>query len=97
LLLLKWLDFQKKDSCVRYRTSFCDNQEYCIDYLLKENCIPLKLYNKELPINIKKYNNLKKLCETRAIEAKYHFEYLSLKISGNLPDVMDETDIEDQE
>jgi hypothetical protein len=50
-----------------------------------------------LPINIKKYNNLKKLCETRAIEAKYHFEYLSLKISGNLPDVMDETDIEDQE
>jgi hypothetical protein len=89
--------FSKNDSCVRYRTSFCDNQEYCIDYLLKENYIPLKLYNKELPINIKKYNNLKKLCETRAIEAKYHFEYLSLKISGNLPDVMDETDIEDQE
>jgi hypothetical protein len=54
--------FSKNDSCVRYRTSFCDNQEYCIDYLLKENFIPLKL-----KINIKKYNNLKKLCETRAM------------------------------
>ncbi|KAF2902767.1 hypothetical protein ILUMI_03412 [Ignelater luminosus] len=52
-------------------------------------------YNGELPINTKKLKNLLDLCKTLTIKKQYHGEYYALRTSNNVPDVLPETDIED--
>lgn len=52
-------------------------------------------YSTSLPITKKKYNNLKTMCEENTIPPRYHSEYLSLKHSTAVADVLNETDIED--
>lgn len=52
-------------------------------------------YSAPLPISKKKYNNLKTMCEDNTIPPRYHSEYLLLKHSAAVADVLDETDIED--
>ncbi|CAH0562933.1 unnamed protein product [Brassicogethes aeneus] len=57
---------------------------------------PIKeAYKSELPITKTKFNNLKEMCEKNTIPPEYHHEYLALKHSVNVPDVLDETDVED--
>lgn len=54
-----------------------------------------KNYHICLPISKTKYENLKTMCEN-IIPPRYHNEYLLLKHSAQIADVLDETDIEDE-
>lgn len=52
-------------------------------------------YSVPIPISKKKNEDLQKLCLENIIPATYHTEYLMLKHANNVPDVLAETDIED--
>ncbi|KAK4887439.1 hypothetical protein RN001_003710 [Aquatica leii] len=87
--------FSKEHFIVNYTNSFIKPLDSTFEYSLKTCGILKSVYNSELLINIKKYNNLEKLCESDTIKPIYHKEYLSLKNSGAVPDVLPESDAED--
>nr|CAI5822717.1 unnamed protein product [Callosobruchus analis] len=82
--------------CMRISTAYePDCTFYEINWTIKNTEAIPPIYNKELPINKKKLDNLTNLCRTLAIKPQYHVEYLTLKASSNVPDELPETDIDD--
>lgn len=92
---IKKATFYKSNYDLKIKYSFCDSNEDTVFFKLKSNSKPKNAYKSELQINKMKYDNLKTLCETHAIKPEYHYEYLTLKTSPNIPDVLNETDCED--
>lgn len=93
---VKIITFFKHNSMIVYKYSFSDTKECSSTFELKDyDSEPKKCYNAELPINQKKYNDLKNLCQSFAIQPNYHFEYLTLRTNTAVPDVLPESDIED--
>lgn len=56
---------------------------------------PTIAYSSELEINDKKFKDLKTMCEKKIIENQFHSDYLNLKYNGQIPDVLADTDEED--
>lgn len=52
-------------------------------------------YLSDLPINKKKLDNLLDLCKKLIIKKEYHSEYFSLSSNASVPDILNESDIED--
>lgn len=73
-----------------------ENRFYKVEWVIKKlNVIP-RLYFSQLPINKKKLKNLLELCTNLIIKQEYHPEYNSLSANGNVPDVLAESDVEDE-
>lgn len=57
---------------------------------------PKNLYSRRLPISSAKYNDLKKLCDKNIIRKHLAHEFLNLPHKGNVIDILQETDEEDE-
>lgn len=66
-----------------------------IQWIERRNDRVSRAYNSELPINKEKMKNLMQLCESFKIKKQYHNEYFALTANNNVPDILPETDIED--
>lgn len=92
---IKKARFLKDDFNLKIKYSFKDDVENNFYFQLKPGA-PKPAYSSEQPITTKKYD-LKKLCEDLVIKPEYHLEYLTLKHSGSVPDVLSQSDIEDED
>ncbi|CAH2105309.1 unnamed protein product [Euphydryas editha] len=79
------------------RSAVEPTDNYALDVTEEVNCTIKSLYRARLPISAPKYKDLKRLCENGIIPKAYHFEYLNLPSSVNVPDIFPETDAEDGE
>lgn len=62
-----------------------------------QNKKPKRLFTQKLCIAVQKKKDLETLCTKNVIPTKYQQEYIEMKTSNSLPDVLPETDIEDSE
>lgn len=88
--------FLKNSLDVKYNYSFVNNKDDETLRLEIKTDQPKRLYNAELPINKAKFANLQSLCQKMIIKPQYHIEYLTLKTSNAVPDVLDDSDKEDE-
>lgn len=56
---------------------------------------PKRLFTQKLSISVQKKKDLETLCAKNVIPIKYQHQYLEMKTSNSVPDVLPETDIED--
>lgn len=65
------------------------------NYQLQKKSELQPAYKKKLPISVKKYNDILKLCNSGVIPNRYHQEYISMKRNETVEDTIGETDKED--
>lgn len=98
---LKTVRFVKGLNDVFFRYQYEEDEEVKAAIIFKKTSENPKepeikaAYSSELPINKKKFDNLKTMCENNIIPPEYHEQYLTLKSNTNVPDVLDDTDVED--
>lgn len=85
-----------KDNAVVYTSSFLEEQNKSVQLTIQAKSRLLPCYKGELPIAKNKYKNLKSLCDSLTIRKEFHHEYLLLKTSNTVADVLEETDDEDE-
>lgn len=62
----------------------------------KEPITPISLYQSKLPLSEAKYKDLKELCTKGIVPSRYHDEFLRMPHKSTVPDVLMETDEEDE-
>jgi hypothetical protein len=93
---IKKLFFEKGTDDVRYKINF-NEEEYLVANIKPNQTGQIKkAYVEEQKINPKKLENLLDLCRTNVIKPEYHAEYFSLRSNANVPDILDQSDIEDE-
>jgi hypothetical protein len=99
---LKQFTFVKDSDEVRARSSLNpESEEITINLQRKirgrrqSNVVLQSLYDQELKISSQKYKDLMTLVKNNVIPRRYHSEYLKLKNDNDIPDILPETDEED--
>lgn len=62
---------------------------------IKPNLQVSPTYQTTQNIAYQKFNDLKRLCNTKIVPERYQSEYLNLKSNKSMADKLDDTDIED--
>lgn len=93
---IKTVSLSKNSFYIKYSNTFLNKDLELLEFRLKDkNCHPKAAYSSCLPINKLKLENLQTLCKNLTIKPEYHYEYLTLKSHSSIPDVLEESDIED--
>ncbi|CAH1111435.1 unnamed protein product [Psylliodes chrysocephalus] len=89
------IDIYERQCCSLHKFIFGGTKQICaVNDSSKSRLLPC--YKGELPIAKNKYKNLKSLCDSLIIRKEFHHEYLLLKTSNTVADVLEETDDEDE-